>query len=341
MGRRSGGFFSAVALWLVWLAGPVWAGLEICNDTDASHNIAVAYKQDGRWVSEGWWNLSPAACITPLPDDLKYRFYYYRATSPGWSFRDDQLAFCTKPGIFSIVGDYDCQRRGYGTDYFAKIDTGKEGLHFRQELSAHSSPALPSSEEAGGATSRLWGRPFVGAAVFHNCSPQFRDFDSFCTFVGPGRVFTVLEDGRTAKQVFAQLREMQAGTPILMEGDLAGLYENTLELVLRDVKPRSPNVEDEFLEALQGSWYSATDPRDVFTIAGSGRRNRYAGALTSMEYLSVMQYCGEYDGDGPYLYAWDSQGGTGLCYILRKVSETELVLSYLPRGTELRYLKVD
>jgi uncharacterized membrane protein len=326
-------------LLLCGFTGPVWAGLEICNDTDIPHDIAVGYKQDGHWVSEGWWSLDPSACVTAIEGDLNYRFYYYHARGAGQNFLHDQLSFCTLQGVFSITGDNDCNLRGYDKTYFAKIDTGRGSRNFSQQLSKHSRLSNTNRDPNSGFAPGTWGTPYVGAAVFHECSQMFRGGVQYCRFVGAGRVFTVFEDNRTPSEVFAGLRRLTKGAPVLLEGDWAGLYELSVELVLRSAAERAPSDEDRLLGQLQGSWAAAQDNKDHFTIRGSVRQNQYAGLPTSQEYLSVMPFCGEDEGSRFYLYAWDIEGGTGLCYEIKDVTESVLDLVYLPRRTELRYLR--
>lgn len=337
MAWRMGKIASALALWIFWLVSPAWAELEICNDTEALHKVAVGYKQDGRWVSEGWWQLAPSACIEAIEGDLRFRFYYFRAESPGRLFQHDRLSFCTHDGLFAIGGDNECVRRAYDKSYFAKIDVGKGTTSFSQSLSAHSLKIEGFAEAEPPSPPGSWGNAFEAGVLFHGCSPVFRGTDRFCSFVGAGRLFVVREDPRTATEIFTILRNMALGTPVQIEGDWFGLYDNSVSLVLRSVVERAPNDLDEIHKKLQGDWYSVVDPNDEFTVVGSGRQNRYQHALTSMEYISVLPYCGEFDTKGPYLFAWDSQGGTGLCYAIKEVSQTELVLIYLPRRTELRY----
>jgi uncharacterized membrane protein len=197
MAWRMAKIASALAFWIFWLVSPAWAELEICNDTAARHNIAIGYKQDGRWVSEGWWQLAPSACIPAVKGDLDFRFYYFRAESPGRLFQHDRLSFCTREGLFTIAGDNDCARRGFEKSYFAKIDVGKGTTHFSQRLSTHSIKSEAQAETKILSSPGTWGLPFQGEAMFHGCSPVFRGTERFCAFVGAGRVFTVIEDGRT------------------------------------------------------------------------------------------------------------------------------------------------
>lgn len=329
-----------LGLWILWLAVPAHAGLELCNDTVAPQSVAVGYKQDGDWVSEGWWELKPGACVTSVAGELKYRFYYFRAESPGWEFRHDRLSFCTSDVLFTVRGDGECEERGYEKSYFAKIDTGKDAQHFKQTIAGHLRQSSNRQDENFEARSGTWGIPYAGDVNFHACSRLFGQRKQVCSFVGNGRVFNVTDDGRTDPAVFASLSELALGAPVHLEGDWAARFENSVELVLYRLTPRSETSNDRLLMNLAGAWSSVADARDQFRVVGSSRRNSYDGFETLVEYISVMNYCGENQEEGPYLYAWDSQGGTGLCYVIRALTDRDLVLIYLPRGTELRYQRI-
>ena len=63
----------AAALALVGVS-PAWAGLEICNDTSAAHSVAIGYKSNDQWVSEGWWTIPANECRSPIGTDLASRY---------------------------------------------------------------------------------------------------------------------------------------------------------------------------------------------------------------------------------------------------------------------------
>ena len=54
------------------LAGTAEAGLEICNNTSLEQTVAIGYKGDTDWTSEGWWNIAPGACSTLVDGDLQF-----------------------------------------------------------------------------------------------------------------------------------------------------------------------------------------------------------------------------------------------------------------------------
>jgi uncharacterized membrane protein len=138
---------AAAALAGVTLAGMAEAGLEICNDSGVFQSVAVGYMGDEDWTSEGWWLVEPGGCATVLEDDLEHRYYYYRALADGESFEGGGYSFCTDPGAFTIVGDTDCEARGYETSDFREIDTGETALHHVERIPASAVPMPPMTDE--------------------------------------------------------------------------------------------------------------------------------------------------------------------------------------------------
>lgn len=101
---------------------PALADLEFCNNTDENVSVAIGYADDETWVSEGWWTTAPGDCTTPIAGQLPNRYYYWRATSPSYSWEEEQYMFCTSPKTFTIVGDENCEGRGYDQNPFNEID---------------------------------------------------------------------------------------------------------------------------------------------------------------------------------------------------------------------------
>jgi len=101
------------------------AELKICNTTGYTQGVSIGYKADIAWVSEGWWNIKPGDCATVVSGDLKKRYYYYRAEVDGGDFDGENYLFCTSPKEYTIVGDDNCQSRGYDRESFREIDTGE------------------------------------------------------------------------------------------------------------------------------------------------------------------------------------------------------------------------
>ncbi|MFX9123665.1 DUF1036 domain-containing protein, partial [Acinetobacter baumannii] len=60
-------------------SGAAYADLRVCNKTTSRIGIAVGYKDQDAWTSEGWWNLPASSCETLLAGTLVSRYYYLYA----------------------------------------------------------------------------------------------------------------------------------------------------------------------------------------------------------------------------------------------------------------------
>jgi uncharacterized membrane protein len=68
---------TAVA-WTV-AATPASADFRLCNNTNSRIGVALGYKDNDGWATEGWWNLPARNCDTLLRGSLAARFYYIYA----------------------------------------------------------------------------------------------------------------------------------------------------------------------------------------------------------------------------------------------------------------------
>ncbi len=108
-----------------------YADLRLCNQTESRISVAIGYKGEEGWRSEGWWNFDPDndddACKILLLGPLKSRFYYIYAidiTSGGeWG---GEARLCTRQKEFIINGNNECIVRGYEQTGFFEVDTGKQ-----------------------------------------------------------------------------------------------------------------------------------------------------------------------------------------------------------------------
>jgi uncharacterized membrane protein len=338
-----------VALMLTPSVG--WAGLEFCNETSVKQTVAIGYKDGEDWVSEGWWNIDSGDCATPINDDLKSRYYYYRALVSGREFQDENIAFCTAGKAFTIVGDSDCVSRGYEESMFSKIDTGKTAKHFTFTITDAGFPA-PTPEptptpapapdpvpESTSAEPERYGEPYASAAILQECLSS--GGQTTCSFHADGTKLFVQDDGRTPSHIFGVLQSLEVGEPITIAGDLVAFYDHTADVVLREVTTRSWSGADILLDKMQGQWYAKDDPDAQFTILGSERENTYSGAITGIDYLSVQEWCAGFEGDGSYLYAREEGSGDSFCYAIENVDDSSMTLTFLPRGNMLEYLRLD
>ena len=129
-------FFSRFICFVVFVltASTANAALVICNDTDRTQAVSIGYKGAADWTSEGWWNIEPGDCATPLGDDLTQRYYYFRAEADAGPFIGGNYFFCTTTTAYEIVGDTECEARGYDKEDFQEIDTGETGSEYTYRL---------------------------------------------------------------------------------------------------------------------------------------------------------------------------------------------------------------
>ena len=67
------------ALLLTGWAHPVKADFRLCNNTGSRVGVAIGYKDNEGWTTEGWWNVSTRSCETLLRGALVARYYYIYA----------------------------------------------------------------------------------------------------------------------------------------------------------------------------------------------------------------------------------------------------------------------
>lgn len=125
-------FCCFIGFFLVFQAAPSWAAFLFCNQTPYAIEAAFAYRDDGYWASEGWWQIQPKQCARVYDKELTQRFYFYHARALGTSPEETENAkvwggkheFCTDRKAFRIAGDSRCELRGYKTKGFKNIDIG-------------------------------------------------------------------------------------------------------------------------------------------------------------------------------------------------------------------------
>jgi uncharacterized membrane protein len=107
----------------------------MCNNTGARISVAMAYTNGGAsWVSEGWWNIKPAACETLLRGPLAAEYYYVYAIDEHGGEWKGKAFMCTRDREFRIDGREDCFVRGFDRSGFFEIDTGKDAKNWTVQL---------------------------------------------------------------------------------------------------------------------------------------------------------------------------------------------------------------
>ena len=112
-------------------SGPIEAesggdgSLRVCNQTRNPVSIALGYRAERGWQSEGWWVAGPTECKTVYSGDLAARRYYYlyAADDIGGGAWEGNVYMCTRDESFTIFDVDDCLARGYERTGFFEIDT--------------------------------------------------------------------------------------------------------------------------------------------------------------------------------------------------------------------------
>ena len=140
-----------------WSA-PAAADFRLCNNTSSRVGIALGYKDNEGWVTEGWWNVSSHSCETLLRGTLVARYYYIYAIDYDrggeWS---GQAFMCSRDKEFTIKGTDDCLARGFDRTGYFEVDTGEQRAWTVQltesgEQNPKQSPRLPGLPNAPGPT---------------------------------------------------------------------------------------------------------------------------------------------------------------------------------------------
>ncbi len=346
------------------------AGLEICNDTGVRQSVAIGYKGETDWTSEGWWNIDPGNCATLVAGDLTKRYYYYYAESSR-SFEGQNFTFCTHADVFTIIGDTECEQRGYKLQGFREIDTGETATEFTltmpetdapdsgaetgetAAISATGSGPGGGPQAQGGETGTVedtrltdlnsgieagaHGTPFALDALFQGC--ELEDGRAYCGFHAEGRKLRVFYDGPTPNEMLYALEEMPVNTPVRLEGDRVGARSLQTAVVLRALIPRPGSDPDAVLRAaMQGDWVSEQDKRIGFTIRGSELYTRFDGEFRGARFMYLAESCDEARGVGPVLVQTKLKDGSSSCFVVERVEGGVMELTDPGRGVRLRYV---
>ena len=112
---------------LLAAAIPAAADFRLCNNTASRVGVAIGYKDNDGWTTEGWWNLGPRSCETLVKGQLIARFYYVFAVDYDRGGEWSGKAFmCSRDKEFTIRGIGDCLARGYDRTGFFEVDTGEQ-----------------------------------------------------------------------------------------------------------------------------------------------------------------------------------------------------------------------
>lgn len=121
------------------------ADFRICNDTSSLVGAALGYRESGKWISEGWFQIPPETCSSLIEGELSSRFYYIYAedADSGGQWRGE-VFLCTQDREFRIEGVQDCFKRGLVKTGFFEIDTGNRANWMVRLTEQSQTPAPPT-----------------------------------------------------------------------------------------------------------------------------------------------------------------------------------------------------
>lgn len=107
-------------------------------------------------------------------------------------------------------------------------------------------------------------------------------------------------------------------------------------------EPAPATASNGLPNGLDGRWVSVDDPQSELLIEGTTAEMIYEGEALSTDTIAAVDACDSApDASGATLLEIQPAEGEPLCYSLYRLSETELVLTYLPRGNTLEYRRAD
>lgn len=351
----------AVALALYPVAA--MAGLEICNETGVKQSVSIGYKKGGDWVSEGWWNIAPGACAEPVSGALTNRYYYYRATATGQEFAGDGYSFCTERDAYTIVGDTECEARGYQTADFAVIDTGETAKSFSFRMAARpaakasvakgkssegaaQTAAQPAAQTPAGHVLRsglargVHGEPFTDRLMFQGC--DFYDGFEACSFIANGWKYFAGYDDPTPRSFLARLEAMPNNTLMQVTGDLTSYGDSTAQLAVSEIEVLTGQDPYAGLrQAMQGNWVSADDPNETLYIQGAEMHSYHQQGYVDTMYLDVKADCPDSAGAGPVLIQTSVQYRDTYCYLIDNLAGGWMDLILMGHEARISYRKTD
>ena len=134
------------------------ADFRICNDTKSLVGVSLGYRENAKWVTEGWWQVPSETCASLVEGDLNSRYYYLYAEDAdrGGQWRGD-IFMCTSDTEFKIDGVENCFSRGFRRSGFQEVDTNDqeswmvqltaEGLSANTEAAPQGDGSPPNSSQ--------------------------------------------------------------------------------------------------------------------------------------------------------------------------------------------------
>ncbi|MCC1482230.1 DUF1036 domain-containing protein [Roseibaca sp. Y0-43] len=322
---------TAFALPLLATPDTALAELRFCNETNARVTVAIGYRSDGAWRSEGWWAVEPDACRAVVSEPLENRFYYYRATSKLDSWTHETYYFCTSPQPFDIMGDEECAARGYDREAFSEIALSDGITRFTMTLTSSKTapppPAPPPAPApmAQGDAPGTHGEPYTVAGLLSHC--EVTDASVQCELHNDGWRYVASSAFYTDQALLERMMDLAPNTPMTWVGDLAGYGGANVDVTIREARVEGSDPYARLRAELQGFWTSTSDPNYQLLIAGGVFEEWYQNIPSDTRLMELANTCEGAMGDGPYLLAQSyARDGDIRCFEVFELSQDSLSL---------------
>jgi uncharacterized membrane protein len=138
-------------------AAPALADFRVCNATQSLVGVAIGYRAQAGWVTEGWWHIEASSCKTLIEGALASRYYYLYAEDAQRGGRwEGEINMCVAEREFKISGPGDCFARGFQRAGFQEYDTREQSswmVQLTDEPAGNGLPAVTGgAAPANGAT---------------------------------------------------------------------------------------------------------------------------------------------------------------------------------------------
>jgi uncharacterized membrane protein len=112
----------------LFMAGAAHADFRVCNGTQNLVGVAIGYRAEEGWATEGWWQVPASTCATLIEGELQSRYYYLYAEDAARGGRwTGEVNMCVAENEFKVSGVDDCFARGFQRMGFKEYDTGRQG----------------------------------------------------------------------------------------------------------------------------------------------------------------------------------------------------------------------
>jgi uncharacterized membrane protein len=122
-----GAVLAAAGLASALAPAPAHADFRVCNATQVLVGVAIGYRAQAGWVTEGWWHVDASTCKTLIDGPLSSRYYYLYAEDAERGGRwEGPISMCVADREFKIAGTSDCFARGFQRVGFQEYDTREQ-----------------------------------------------------------------------------------------------------------------------------------------------------------------------------------------------------------------------